>query len=201
MLVMSTDLPAAVAPTCAAVAAALSDPGDVDLAARTPCADFDLRTLVEHFVGTSGAMARLGLGEELDPDDPWGGGTGAADGDWAGRLRANLDAVGRGWARPEAWEGEATVGGTAMPRPMLGRMALVEVAAHGWDVARTLGRTVELEPGTAAAVEEAVASTAGLGRQMGAYGPEVGVGDDATALDRALAGAGRDPAWTHAADG
>lgn len=186
----------ALAPTCAAVAGALADAApDQDLGARTPCADFDLRALVEHFVGTSTAMARLGLGEPLDPQNPWGGGEGAADGDWAGRLRGNLDDVARGWSRPEAWDGEVEVGGSSMPRSMLGEMALVEVALHGWDVARAVGRTVELPPETARVVDETVATTAELGRQMGAYGPEVVVPEDATALDRALAKAGRDPSW------
>ncbi len=192
---MSTDLRSAVAPTCAAVSAALADPPAADLGTATPCADFDLRALVDHFVGTSTAMARLGLGEPLDADDPWGGATRAADGDWSARLRRNLDDVARGWSRPEAWEGDASVGGSSMPRATLGAMALIEVAVHGWDVARALGRTVELEPTVAAAVEEAVAGTAGLGRQLGAYGPEAPAPSGADALGRALAVAGRDPRW------
>ena len=192
---MSTRLRDAVGPTCAAVAAAVTDPPDVDLNGPTPCTDFDVRSLVEHFVGTSGAMARLGHHEPLDAQDPWGGGAGAAEGDWPARLRGNLDAIADGWSREEAWQGDAEVGGSAMPRPMLGEMALVEVAMHGWDLARALGRTVELEPDVAEAVDEAVASSAELGRQMGAYGPEVRVDDGATGLDRALGKAGRDPAW------
>lgn len=196
---MSTNLRAAVASTCDAVAAALADLPELPatgLSAPTPCADFDLRALIEHFVGTSTAMARLGRGEPLDPANPWGGGEGAAAGDWSGRLRSNLDAIGRGWSREDAWTGQAEVGGSAMPRSMLGEMALVEVAMHGWDVARALGRTVELDAACAAAVDEAVASSAELGRQLGAYGPEVPVPLGAGALDRALAKAGRDPGWT-----
>ena len=195
MLTMSTDFRAAVGPTCDAVASALADPGAADLAAPTPCDGFDLRALVEHFAGTSGAMARLGRGEALDDEDPWGGGQGAADGDWSAQLRRNLDGIREGWGRAESWEGEAEVGGSAMPRAVLGQMALIEVAAHGWDVARSLGREVVLDPAAAESVDEAVAATADLGRQMGAYGPEVEAGAGATALDRALARAGRDPGW------
>jgi len=194
---MTISLRAAVAPTCAAVTAVLADlPAAVDLSAPTPCAELDLRGLVEHVVGTSGAMARLGHGEPLDPDDPWGGGQGAADADWAGRLRDNLDLVASGWSRAEAWTGEAQVGGAALPRPVLGEMALVEVAVHGWDVACALGRTLELDPEVGEAVDEAVSRTAELGRQMEAYGAEVTVPHDAPGLERALGKAGRDPEWS-----
>ncbi len=196
---MSTPPHEAVAPACAAVAAVLRDaatsPG-ADLGAATPCTQLDLRALVEHFVGTTTAMARLGLGQPLDPDDPWGGGDGSADGDWGQRLVGNLDAIAGSWSRPEVWSGDVQVGATTMPRSMLGEMALVEVTAHGWDVASTLGRTVELPPEAAAAVLRAAAGTAELGRRMGAYGPEVPVPDGASALDRALGHLGRDPAWS-----
>ena len=196
---MSSSLHAAVVGACAGAAAVLVDPagrtGDVDLHAVTPCPGLDLRALVDHFVGTSGAMARVGLGQPLDAADPWGGGAGAADGDWSRRLRANLDAIGQGWSRPEAWAGEVEVGGSAMPRSMVGEMALVEVTMHGWDVARALGRTLELDGDVAEAVHRAAASTAALGRRMGAYGPEVPVPAGAPALDRALGQAGRDPGW------
>ena len=193
---MSSSHPDAVRGVCDAVAAVLADPPRQSLDAPTPCSAFDLRALVEHFVGTSGALARLGLDQPLDPDDPWGGGAGAAEGDWSGVVRANLVDLARGWGRAEAWTGEAQVGGSVLPRGMLGEMALVEVVAHGWDVARALGRTLELPAPAAEAVEEAVAATAALGRQMGAYGPEVPVPAGAPALDRALAQAGRDPRWT-----
>jgi uncharacterized protein (TIGR03086 family) len=193
---MSSNLHEAVAGACTGVAAVLADPPDgVDLHAVTPCPGFDLRALVDHFVGTSSALARVGLGEPLDAANPWGGGDGAADGDWSGRLRSNLDAIGRGWSRPETWAGEVEVGGSAMPRSMVGEMALVEVTMHGWDVARALGRTLELEPEVAGAVHRAAASTAELGRRMGAYGPEVPVPAGAPALDRALGQTGRDPSW------
>lgn len=196
---MSTHLNEAVAPVCAAVAEALAGAAgspEADLAAATPCDQLDLRGLVEHVVGTTTSLARLGLGQPLDPDDPWGGGEGSADGDWSERLVGNLDAIARGWSRADAWTGDALVGGAPVPRAVLGEMTLVEVAAHGWDVARALGRSVELPPEAAEAVREAAASTAELGRAMGAYGPEVTVPHDASALDRALGEVGRDPAWS-----
>jgi hypothetical protein len=69
------------------------------------------------------------------------------------------------------------------------------VAVHGWDLARSLGRTLVLEPEVAAVLDQALAGTAELGRQMGAYGPEVPVPHGASDLDRALGRSGRDPGW------
>ncbi|MBA3250347.1 MAG: hypothetical protein H0T66_08615 [Geodermatophilaceae bacterium] len=54
---------------------------------------------------------------------------------------------------------------------------------------------MQVDPDTAEAALRVVTETAELGRQMGAYGPEVPVSPDATAFDRALGLAGRDPNW------
>ena len=183
----------AITPTCSAVAEALHDPLPADLAKPTPCAQLDLGALVAHVVGTTTAMSRLGRGEPLDPEDPWGGGR--ADGDWGATLRENLRAIAEGWSREEPWEGTVRAGSTEMPATMVGEMTLIEVAVHGWDLARALGRGVTVPVEVAQEILRAVGSTAELGRQMGAYGPAVPVPDDAPAFDRALGAAGRDPHW------
>jgi hypothetical protein len=69
-----------------------------DLTAPTPCTDFDLRTLINHVIGTTGALAAVGRREELDADDPYGAANDATDGDWVGRLRSGRTRA-RGTAR------------------------------------------------------------------------------------------------------
>ena len=44
----------------AAVAAAVRRGSGADLDGPTPCADYDLRTLLRHFVGTSGGFVKAG---------------------------------------------------------------------------------------------------------------------------------------------
>lgn len=179
---------------CAAVRATIETAPAADLAAPTPCRDFDLRGLVDHFAGTSSAMARAGRREPLDADDPWGSRTRVADGAWAGVLASNVDAVATAWARPGAWDGVVDTG-AEMPAGMVGDTALLEVLLHGWDVARATGGHLEVSIGLAEALLDRASATAELGRQMEAYGPEVPVPADAPALDRALGVTGRDPDW------
>jgi uncharacterized protein (TIGR03086 family) len=183
----------AIASTCSAVAEALYGPLPADLSGPTPCTGFDLAGLVEHAVGTTGAMARLGAGRPLDPDNPWGGGS--AEGDWGAALRRNLDAISEGWSNEERWQGTIRAGGSEMPAATIGEMALVEVAVHGWDLARALNRDLSVPDDVATDILSAVEPTAELGRQMGAYGPAVPPPDDASPFERALAATGRDPRW------
>jgi uncharacterized protein (TIGR03086 family) len=183
----------AIAPTCSAVAEALYGPLPADLSGPTPCDGFDLAGLVEHAVGTTGAMARLGAGLPLEEENPWGGGS--AEGDWGARLRENLDAISEGWSNEERWQGSVQAGANEMPATMVGEMALVEVAVHGWDLARALHRELAVPDDVATDILAAVEPTAELGRKMGAYGPVVEPPEGASPFERALAATGRNPRW------
>lgn len=180
---------------CAAVRPVAESAGGSDLGAATPCQEWDLRTLVNHFVGTSGAFARLGRGDGIDPADPWGSKADVTAGDWAGRLADNLAAIGEGWASPQRWEGSVDTGGHEVPMKSLGELGLIEVILHGWDLARTTGQPLDVPTDVAAELLRCVSRTAELGRKMEAYGPAVQVDPGASDLDRALGLAGRDPFW------
>lgn len=178
---------------CAAVRAVTDGARDAELSLPTPCRDWALSLLVNHFVGTTGAMARAGRHEPLDPVDPWGSKTDVAGGDWSARLAHNLEAVAEAWSRSEAWQGSVDAGGHEMPARMLGDTALMEVVLHGWDVATATAQPYDVSADVAAVLLDRVAASAELGRQMEAFGPEVAVAGDASALDRALGLSGRDP--------
>ena len=162
--------------------------------APTPCTEWDVRTVANHMLGTVEAMRRVGAGEALDRDDPWGTNGDHMREEWRRDLSDLLTAYADAWSQEDAWEGEAMDG--AMPKKLVGELAFVEVMVHGWDLARGSGQDVEYDD---AAVDEAVEVMERIGEQgrsQGAFGPEVSVPDDAPALHKVLGQAGRDPEWT-----
>ena len=177
------------------VADALRDLDRLDPAAATPCQEWDAATLINHFSGTSVALGRIGRGEPLDPDNPWGQGEPAGDGDWRGRLADNVDGLGVAWAKPDAWQGSVSFGTSEMTAEAVGQMAFAEALLHGWDLSRAAGRSLHIPDEVGAELLRLVALSADLGRSMGAYGAEIMIAEDRPAFDRALALAGRDPDW------
>jgi uncharacterized protein (TIGR03086 family) len=160
----------------------------------TPCSGWTVRDLTNHLLGTTEAMRRVGAGEDLDPDDPWGTAGDHMSEEWRDLLVARLEELARAWDSAEAYEGAAM--GGQMPKQMVGQMAFVEVLLHGWDLARATGQTVAADDATLAAAEQVMAQIGEMGRQQGAFGALVELPEDAAPLDRVLAQGGRDPGWT-----
>lgn len=177
-----------------AVAAAIRAGADADLSAPTPCHDWDLRTLAKHFVGTTGAFVRAGRDRALDPDDPWGSSAQLDEADWSGQLAGQVEAMAEAWSDPGAWDG--SVEGAPMPAMAIGELGFIELMLHGWDVARAAGQPLEVSDAVGAELLRCLEPTLEQGRQMDVYADPVEVPADASALDRALGLAGRDPRWT-----
>jgi uncharacterized protein (TIGR03086 family) len=176
-----------------AVAAGIRVGAGADLAGPTPCADWDLRTLLRHFVGTSGAFVRAGQTKALDPDDPWGSNAMLDERNWADQLAGQVEAMSKAWSQPGAWTG--TVKGAQMPASAVGELALIEVLLHGWDVARATGQSLSVSEQLGAELLRCLTPTLEQGRQFEVYGSEVAVAGDASAFTRALGLSGRDPKW------
>jgi uncharacterized protein (TIGR03086 family) len=168
-------------------------------AAATPCADYDLRTLVDHLAW--GAVLSRCAAERTPLDRDWSNPqpppflAGLAPEQWAPAIERELRVAADAWATPGAWDGDTVMGTTPMPASLVGPMMLAEFAVHGWDVARTVGAPYEVPDELGRVVLVAVEGMATMGRDGGWYGPEVPVPDDAPAFDRALGLAGRYPAW------
>jgi uncharacterized protein (TIGR03086 family) len=166
----------------------------------TPCADYAVRDVVNHLAFGFLLAHRSGAREPWDPS--WSGDdrtpylAGLAEEKWAQACADEAAATVTVWAEPATWEGEASMGGAAMPAAAIGSMMTAEFAVHAWDLARATGRTLDVPDALGAAVLEGVLAIAPSGREGGWFGPEVTVPADAPAFERALAASGRDPRWT-----
>jgi uncharacterized protein (TIGR03086 family) len=165
-----------------------------DTGADTPCDDWDVRAVANHMLGTVEAMRRVGAGEALDRDDPWGTNGDNLREEWRRDLSELLTAYADAWSQPDAWEGDAMDG--AVPKQTLGEIGYVEVILHGWDLARGSGQDVEYDDAALDAALDVMDRIGEQGRSQGSFGPEVPVDDDAPTLHKVLGQAGRDPAWT-----
>jgi uncharacterized protein (TIGR03086 family) len=166
------------------------------LGARTPCAQYDVRKLINHllFWGPSleGAARKVSVPPPAEAETD----VDLTEGDWAGALEAQVDRCVAAWMEPGAWEGVTHMGGpTELPAPLVGGMVVGELVVHGWDLARATGQRPAWDEELLGYVLDEVAKSAEFGRQMGVYGPEVDVPASSPTLDRVLGLTGRDPAW------
>lgn len=169
--------------------------------APTPCADYDVRALLNHVLYWSPVLEAAANGVAPPADRPPN--TEVAErtanlvgADWREQLGASVEALAAAWARPEAWEGTGTFIAGEMPAAVLGAMTLVDLTVHGWDLARAIGVDYPVSPELGDALWHAAATLGAQGRAAGAFGTEVPVAEDASAFERALGVFGRDPAWT-----
>jgi uncharacterized protein (TIGR03086 family) len=165
------------------------------LAAPTPCTDWDLRTLLNHLILWTAHSAERRARDEPLPEDLMTRDFAAEPG-FAEAYAAQLDRAVAAWSVPEAWERELKVMGSPTPAADVGALLVAEMALHGWDVARAIGEDYRISDDTAAAVYRAVEANAGLFRKYQGFAEPVEVPASAPLLDRALALSGRDPAWT-----
>ncbi|MEV0529471.1 TIGR03086 family metal-binding protein [Streptomyces sp. NPDC050439] len=169
---------------------------DERLAAATPCAEYDVKALVNHLFQVIVQFQALAAKQNSDfgaeaPDV-------VAEGpDWRERFGDEAGKLVAAWAAPGADEG--TTGAMDMPAKTVGSMALLDLTVHAWDLARATGQAYEPAPessGVVAALREAVAGLGPTARKMGVFGEPLPVPEGASELERLLAETGRDPRWT-----
>lgn len=196
---MNTTQPASDGPTLMAAAAAqaarvVTGGVSTPLDSPTPCADWDLRTLLNHTIlWTAYSAERRAHGESVAEDLMSKDFT--AEPDYAEKYQAQLDKAVRAWSDPEAWNRELNVMGNATPAKDVGAMLIMETVLHGWDIAKATGQDYRVSPELADALLITVQQQADMFRQYQGFAAAVPVPDDAPAFDRALSLAGRDPNW------
>ena len=160
----------------------------------TPCADWDVRTLLNHLiVWTSYSLEARAHGGSVDQDlidrDF------AAEPGFAAGYRAQLDRALAAWSDPAVWQGSLDVMGTATPAADVAALNLAEMVLHGWDLAAATGQHYTVSDRAAVAALDAITANAEMFRQYEGFAAPVEVPPSAPALDRALALSGRDPGW------
>lgn len=169
-----------------------------DVARRTPCDEFTVAQLINHFLGltlafTAAAEGTVGPANDAPPPLP----AKELDPDWRATLEQRLRALANAWSTESAWTGEATAGGVTMPADIMGLVALNEVAVHGWDLAKATAQPYTLDAPTLTTLTEFVAADADdQAAREGIFGPVVPAPKDAAPQDQFIALTGRNPAWT-----
>jgi len=175
----------------------VTDIGDDQLGAPTPCRGTTVAGLLVHVDGLCAAFAAAAA---KDPDAGSGGAPpdeSRLGPDWRARIPDQLAQLAAAWQNEKAWTGMTRAGGQDMPAEVAGTIAIDEVVVHGWDIAAATGRDYICEPELLQAacqfVEQAVAQNPN--GSPGMFGPPVQVPDNASQLDRLIGLTGRDPAW------
>lgn len=189
------DIRSQMLPAAEAAARIVLEVPESRLDAPTPCPDWDVRALINHMIfwsarGESAArrLPATGPGEDHDY---------TAEPGWAERYAEQARKTAEAWQDPAAWEGEVSLtGGEGMPAVFVGGILFGECVAHGWDLAAAVGVKPEFPDDVLRAEWERLVPTVEMGREYGAFGPEVRVADDAPLLDRIVGLSGRDPHWT-----
>ena len=155
-----------------------------DLAQPTPCAEWNVETLVTHFVNGIAMFPALLAGEKPDIASGISGDIATA---FDGAVRGNVEA----WRAPGATEHHTNM----LPGMRLIDLNLCDAVVHTWDLATAIGVAARFDPDAVAYVYERWSNAPlDVSRQYNAFGPEVSVAADASPLDRLLGLVGRQPA-------
>lgn len=170
---------------------------DVELAAPTPCPDWNVAALLDHLVGLSHAFTQAARKRTDTPgtaEPPPPPSAAHLSRHWRSRLPVLLEELATAWKDPAAWTGTSQAGGVTMPATALGTVAMNELIMHSWDLARATRQEYFADPRTLEVLIEFLAQGPAEGTP-GLFGPPVPTDSEAELLDQAVALAGRDPAW------
>ncbi|MFE7742523.1 TIGR03086 family metal-binding protein [Nocardia sp. NPDC057455] len=167
------------------------------LECETPCAGWRLRDLLEHMTAQNHGFAAAARGSG-DPD-AWAV---RASGDPVADYRASADDVLAGFAAEDVFERALLLPEVLPDRGIPAELAigfhLVDSVVHAWDVARSIGETITLDPDVGeAALNIALAVPDGPERTApgAAFAPALSVPGQTPTLDRILLLLGRSPNW------
>jgi uncharacterized protein (TIGR03086 family) len=162
----------------------LRDVSADDLAAQTPCREFDVAALTDHLMNSITVIGESAGAQlpERDRDAPVERQVGAA-------ARSTLDA----WKK-RGLDGTVSFGPNQTPAAVMAGILSLEFLVHAWDYAAATGRQVAAPEEVAEYVLDQVRSIiTPQGRARAGFDDPIEISEDASALDRLLAFTGRRP--------
>ena len=174
---------------------------DDELGGPTPCPAYTVGDLIEHIGGLALAFRAAAEKDTSNPKvgEPPPGDATRLEAGWKERIPADLAALGRAWAKPDAWAGTTRIAGQDQPAEIVGLVAADELVVHGWDLARGTGQPYTPEPEVLGAAQQFLGFFASPDAPAGpevTFGPSRPAAADAPLLEQVVAMAGRDPDWT-----
>lgn len=164
------------------------------LAAPTPCTEWDVRSLLDHIVGTLQLGASLLSGAAPIVAMAPGG---LPDGDLVGDDAVKAYRLGvemlLASATDEALDGTHATPFGEMPGTMLAGFTTLDVLVHGWDLAKATGQDATLDEQLADQVLGFAHQTLTDDTRGTRIAPAITVAADASATDRLVAFLGREP--------
>jgi uncharacterized protein (TIGR03086 family) len=152
------------------------------LDARTPCDQWDVKTLLNHVLDTQNYFLASARGEDASPPGP-----NPPDG-----LIGQDPAATFAKVHKDMLSTYGNPGVIEKTGPSLG-IAFADQLIHGWDLAKATGQDATMPDGLAAAAYELIHGRFSDEQRKGMFKPEVKVPDDASPQDKLLAYTGRKP--------
>lgn len=163
----------------------------------TPCAEWNVRTVINHLIGGIELTTAGLLGNALKFEP------GTAESSYIAEANAiklsqayetESDRVLAATGQPDALERVVPTRFGEMPMPQFLMGIALDQLVHTWDLAKATGQDVALDPGLVdMALPVLQSGFADMGRQGGLIGPEVPVPDGASLQDRMIGYMGRQP--------
>lgn len=155
-----------------------------DLTKQTPCREFDVAGLTDHLLNS---ITLLGRAAGAEPPERQR--TDSVERQIVAAARPALDA----WHR-RGLDGTVPFGSGEAPAPFMAGILSLEFLVHAWDYAAAIGRPVDVPDPLTEYVSGLVHRiVTPEGRARAGFDDPVGVGGDASPLDRLVAFTGRVP--------
>jgi uncharacterized protein (TIGR03086 family) len=156
----------------------------------TPCDGWSVRELLNHIVSGNLWAAELAAGRSIaDVGDRLDGDTLGADP--AAAYHASAEVAAAAFDAPGAMDAPCAVSYGPVPGSVYCGHRILDVAIHGWDLAKATGQDTTLDPELVDAVAAIVTPQIDMLAGSGMFGTTVGIRNDADAQTRLLSQLGR----------